>query len=276
MIKWLLLVCIVSQIKDIRPSTKYEIEIVTKKKEEYSLLTKDKPIMFSVEGPTYLRVYTRILWTESSAAGQIYKVILQENDLDEKIITLESEVSKVTKDKQGRPLSKWRSFYIEVGEGINNYKITHWSSPNDTILLKFAYESPKIWKDIRATDYTTTIEAIEEEKIVSYYELNKDESITLNIKGPVRLKVISRLNFDEKLLGEQHYTILVDDDGDVGKFSQKCYKSDIITYKDRKEFVSSNAKRFYINLREGWHKVKFSLSGTIATSVSLRFQIEEE
>jgi hypothetical protein len=265
-----------SQIKEINPNKTWEIEIVTKKTEKYYLLTKNEPISIGVEGPTYLKVYTRIPWLGDIKGRQIYKIILQENDMDERIITLESEKSNVTKDKKGRSLSKWRSFYIEVPEGMNKYKIINWSSPNDTILLKFKYESPKKWADIPASDYNTIIESIEEEKIVKYYELKKNEQLTLGINGPARLKVISRLNYDEKIMGDQNYTILVDDNGNVKKIPLKCYKSQTIEYKDRKKIVPSNARSFYINIPKGWHNIKFSLSGTIAKSVSLRFQVEKK
>ena len=275
MIKILFIFIIFAKIKDISPKNKVDIEIITKKKESYNILTKGKPISFTVEGPTYLRVYTRIPWSKETKGNKIYKLILQENEIEEKIITLESEVSKVTKDKAGRPLSKWRSFYIEVPEGKNHYKITHWSSPKDTILLKFTYESPKEWMDIPATDYKTVVESIEEEKLIKYYELEKDSELTLEIDGPVKMKISSRLNYDEKMEGNQNYTIVVSDNGkELEKFFLKCYKSDIIQYKDRKEIVPSNASNFYIDLQEGRHILKFSLSGTIAQSVSLRFLVE--
>jgi len=276
MIKLLLILCVFSQIKEINPNKTWEIEIVTKKTEKYYLLTKNEPISIGVEGPTYLKVYTRIPWLGDIKGRQIYKIILQENDMDERIITLESEKSNVTKDKKGRPLSKWRSFYIEVPEGMNKYKIINWSSPHDTILLKFKYESPKKWTDIPASDYNTIIESIEDEKIVKYYELKKNEQVTLGINGPARLKIISRLNYDEKIMGDQNYTILVDDNGNVKKISLKCYKSQTVQYKDRKEIVPSNARNSYINIPKGWHNIKFSLSGTIAKSVSLRFQVEKK
>jgi hypothetical protein len=276
MIKLLFIFLIFTQIKNISPNNKLNIEIVTKKSETYNVLTKNEPITFTVEGSTYIRVYTRIPWPKGNKGTEIYKIIFQENELDERIITLESEASEVTKDKKGRTLSKWRSFYIEVPEGENKYKIIHWSSPRDTILVKFAYESPKEWTDIPATHYQTIMNAIEEEKIIKYYELRKDQAVRLEIIGPIKLQVISRLNYDEKLLGEQNYIILVDDNGNVNKFPLKCYKSEIITYEDRKEIVPSNARSFYINLKEGRHVLKFNLSGTLAQSVSLRFLGEKK
>jgi len=276
MIKFLAILCLFSQLQEIKPYKKWKVEIVTKKTEEYILLTKNQPITFTVEGPTYLRVYTRMLWSEEIKGSQIYKVILQENEIEERIITLESEISKVSKDQNGKPLSKWRSFYIDVPEGTNHYKIIHWLSQKDTILLKFSYESPKRCTDTPATDYNTVIETIEEEKIIKYYELKQDEEVTLRITGPAKLRIISRLNYDEKLIGDQNYTIVVDDNGKVEKFSLKCYKSQIITYKDRKDIVPSNARNVYINIKEGLHMLKFSLSGTLAQSVSIRFLTEEK
>ncbi len=275
MIYLLTLLGIFSQITGITPNQTYEIEIVTKKMDTYTVLAKDQPVTITVDGPTYLRVYSRIPWTERAQRGELYKVILQENELDERIITFESEMSSVSKNLRGKPVSKWRSFYIEVPQGSNTYKITHWLSPNDTILLKFAHESPKKWRDIPATEYNTVIEAAEDEKIIRYYELQRDGKITLRIKGPTKLMVISRLNHDETMLGEQSYTLLAEDGGTAKRFPLKCHKSETITYTDRQEIVPSNIKRSYVDVGDGWHTIQFTLSGTIAQSVSVRFQVEE-
>ncbi|MBE0432010.1 hypothetical protein IBX73_00940 [candidate division WOR-3 bacterium] len=274
MINLMIALCLVSQLKEIQPAKKMEIEIVTKQTDEYLLLTKNEPVSFSVEGPTYLRVYTRIIWPKGNLGSQIYKLILQENKRDESIITLESEESVVSKDNKGRTISKWRTFYIEVPEGSNHYRLTHWSSPNDTILVKFAYESPKKWTEVHATEYNATIEAVEEERILKYYELKKNEEITLRINGPARLRVISRLNYDERMIGDQNYTILVEDGGTTEKFALKGYKSQIITYKDRRNIVPSNARSFHMNLKEGTHVLRFTLTGTVAESAALRFLVE--
>ncbi len=275
MIKLFMLICLFSQIKDFSPDKKWDIEIVTKKTEQYNLLVKGEPITLTVEGPTYLRVYTRIPWSSDLKGSEIYKIILQDNYFDEEIKTFESEKSVVTKDKSGRALSKWRSFFIEVDEGINTYKLMNWYSPNDTILVKVKYEAPKKWKDIPATDYNSILEAIEGEKIVKYYGFNNSQEVTLGISGPVNLRVTSRLSYTSMETGEQNYTILVDDKGTTDKFNLKCYKSETIKYNNRKDVVPSNARSFYINLNAGWHVVKFSLSGTMAKEAALRFQIED-
>ena len=275
MIVFLSILCIFSQIKDITPAKTWDLEIVTKKTDEYYLLTKDMPISFTVEGPTYIRVYTRIFWPNKTSKKELYKVILQENAIDERLITLETERSEVTKDTRGRSVSKWRTFYIEVPKGVNRYKITHWSSPNDSMLLKFTYESPKEWHDIPAAGYGALLEAVEEEKMVKYYEVLRDKKVTLRLQGPVSLKVISRLNYDMSMLGEQSYSLLINDNGRTEQENVKCYKSDVVTYENRPEIVPSNAHTFYISVDEGWHNLEFTLKGTTSKSAALRFQREK-
>jgi hypothetical protein len=275
MIKILILMCVFSQIKDLSPDKKWDIEIVTRKTEQYNLLVTDQPVTFTVEGPTYLRVYTRIPWPKNATGEKIYKIILQDNYLDEEIKTFETERSSVTKDKLGRFLSKWRSFYIEVDEGLNNYKMINWYAPNDTIIFKIKYEAPKKWKSVAATNYGSTVEAIEGEKIVKYYVLNNEQQVSLGISGPVRLKVISRLNYSPMVTGEQVYTVLVADKGNTDEYDLKCYKSETIKYRNRKDVVPSNARSLYINVGSGWHELKFSLSGTVAKEAALRFLVEE-
>lgn len=275
MIPLLCVACLFCQIKEITPNKTWDIEIITKKSIEYTLLTKNDPVTLTVEGPTYLRVYTRIVWPKGKKGNQIYKIILQENNVDERIITLESTVSEVSRDQRGRAVSKWRSFHIEVPEGLNHFKIMHWASPEDTILMNFAYESPRTWQDIPATTYAAILEAIEEEKIVTYYELTKGNKIGLTVNGPMKIKVVTRLNFDTNLMGDQPYTLIVDDNGVEETHHMKCYRSETITYRNRKDVVPANARSFYYDVNNGSHVLHFTLTGTLAQSTGLRFLTEE-
>lgn len=270
-----LMFCLFCQVKEINPKHQYDIEIVTRKKDTYYLLAKGSPAEITVEGPTYLRIYTRILWIENAGKKRVYKLVLTENELEERIMTFESEKSSVTRDDKGRSTSKWRSFYIEVPEGINNYRLQHWSSPNDTILFKIAYESPKSWQDIPATEYKSIIEVVEEEKIIKYYEFSKDQPVRLRIGGPENLKITVRLNYDEKVFGEQQFNLIVNDNGQIDKNALKCYRSDIITYFNRKDIIPSNAKTLYLKLSEGLHNIGFSLEGSTAASAAIRLMIEK-
>ncbi|MBN2620549.1 hypothetical protein JXB22_05595 [candidate division WOR-3 bacterium] len=272
MIQTLLLLCSIAQIKTVVPQHPWNIEIVTKKTQEYLLLTKQEPISLTVEGPTYLRVYTRILLPDKTHDDHLYKLILAEGPMDERIISFQTTRSTVTSDKHGTMVSKWRSFYIDVPEGMNTYTLTHWDSPRDTILVRFAYESPQPWNIVPATEYTTMLEMIEEERSTRYYELQKDDRVAVTVSGPTRLRITARLNYDETLFGEQSFTLGVSDNGSETTFPLKCYRSDTLHYQNRSDIVPSNARTAYLTIESGTHTLVFSMYGTLAKSAALRFE----
>jgi hypothetical protein len=274
MIQTLLLLCSIAQIKTVAPQYPWNIEIVTKKTQEYFLLTRQEPISLTVKGPTYLRVYTRILIPDRTHSDYLYKLILGEGPLDERIISFTTTLSTVTTDKNGTVVSKWRSFYIDVPEGMNTYTLTHWDSPKDTILIRFAYESPQPWNIVPATEYKTMLETIEEERSTRYYELQKDDRVVVKATGPTRLRITARLNYDETLFGEQSFTLVAADNGSENTFPLKCYRSDVLHYQNRSDIVPSNARTIYLTIGDGTHTLIFSMYGSLAKSSALRFETE--
>ena len=274
MINSILVLCFIMQIKTVEPERPWNIEIVTTKTQEYLLLTKKEPITLTVEGPTSLRVYTRILLPSRTSGDHLYKLILAESPMEERIISFETALSAVTSDVHGTAVSKWRSFYIDVPDGENTYTLTHWTSPKDTILVRFAYESPQPWTIVGATEYQSTLETIEGGATTRYYELPKSEKVTVKVVGPTRIRITTRLNYDETLFGEQSFTLVANDNGTEVTFPLKCNRSDALIYQNRSDIVPSNARSVYLSLDEGMHSVTFTISGTLAKSVAVLFETE--
>jgi len=276
MIKIMVFCFIIGQIKEINPPNGLKIKIQTYQEDTYYLLTKDRPLEVKVEGPTWLRVYTRIPWPEDDKGSKAYKLILQENDMAEKFITLETEYSKVAKLDKIR-LSKWRSFYINVPKGINTYHFIAWRAPSDTILMKFSFETPKRWVDIIPNEYNAKLELVEDERIINYFELTNTKPVILVIEGPITLKVISRLNYSMTMDGEQFYSIEVKEkDKIVKKNSFRAYRSETTTYHNRKELMPSNPRTFYLKIQKGRHSLQFNIAGTNIESAGLRLMVEEK
>lgn len=274
MIKIIILALLFSQIKEINPQNELKIKIQTTKEDNYYLLTKEQPVEVKVEGPTWLRVYSRIPWSGDAKGTKIYKIILQENELAEKFITNETERSKVAKLGKNR-LSKWRSFYINVPEGLNTYRLILWRSPADTVLIKFAYESPGKWSDIMPSEYNAKLELVEDEKVINYYELTETGKVILETSGPKKIKVISRLNYGTEMQGEQLYSIAVREKSKVIKSNSfRTYRSETTSYRNRTEIVPSNPHSFYLNVGKGKHRLEFYLTGA-GTGV-LRFMVQEK
>jgi|UniRef100_A0A7C4TG69 hypothetical protein len=249
-----------------------KIKVHTTKEESFVVLTKSQPIEIKVSGPTWVRVYTRIPWPGDKKEVKLYKIILQEDELKEKFITLETEYSSAARLNKMR-LSKWRSFYINVPEGLHTYRFIHWRAPGDTIFLRFTNESPGKWRDIAPLSYNEKLGLIEDEKIVDYYELTPEKPVVVEIEGPGKLKVISRLHLKSGMQTEEVYAIVVKEGGKTVKsLNFRAYPSEVVHYKERNEILPSNPHNFFINVKKGIHRYEFFLQG--GYGCGMRFMTE--
>jgi hypothetical protein len=266
---------IFGQIKSTLPQTEVKVRIQTHQEDTYYLLAPDQPAEITVEGPTWIRVYTRIPWHEDWTGTKIYKIIQQTNGQQEKFVSLESERSRVAKAGPVR-LSKWRSFYINVTKGRNSFRFVHWQSPTDSIFLKYVYEAPKKWADLTPSGYVSNLELTEEEKIIEYYEATDLKPVVLEVAGPRKIKIIARFNFPAAATGEQFFSIDIREKGrSVKTKSFRAYRSETTLYRNLRETVPSNSHVFYLDARKGNHRYEIFLAG-LAGSAGLRIQAEQK
>ncbi len=272
MISLIFSLLIMSQVANVSPQQEVKIKIQTSREESFLVLTRNQPVELKISGPTWLRVYTRIPWTGDKKGNKLYKLILQEDELKEKFITLETEYSNVARLDKTR-LSKWRSFYINVPEGLHTYRFIHWRAPGDSILLKFTNESPGKWQDIVPLSYNTKLELVEDEKIINYYETTPEKPIILEIEGPKKLKIIARLNLKSDVQGEHIYSISIKEKGKTIKSTTyRAYPSETVHYNNRPEILPSNPHTIFLNIRKGIHRYEFYIEK--GTTCGLRFLIE--
>jgi hypothetical protein len=247
------------------------IKIQTAVRDTYVVVTKDKPYTFVIEGPTWVRVYTRLPWKRDYGKSVRYKLILVKNNTDERFITRETELSKVAYIGTTR-LSKWRSFYIQVPEGKHTYEIYIWRAPSDTVLVKLSYEPPQNFIDIAPERGFKPVEIIENEKIIKYYELSVQNPLKVKIEGPAKIKATIRVPL--KSLEEQAtFTLFAKRDSKLIKESIFSAKpSDHSKFKEIKDAVPSTPSKMFIDIKKGEHIIEFSLKGIERAFIRLQVQ----
>lgn len=264
---WLFI--LLGQTINVTPQYEAKIKIQPSKEETYTILTKNQPVEFKVSGPTWIRVYTRIPWTGEKKDTKIYKLILQEDDIKEKFITQETEYSSVARLDKIR-LSKWRSFFINIPPGVHTYHLVYWRAPSDSILLKFACESPGKWQDIPALSYNTKLNLIENEKITNYYEATPAKPVIIEITGPKKIKITSRLNLLTNAQVEELYIVMIKRNRKIVKtLNLRAYRSETVHYSERTDITPSNPHTFYLKVPRGTHRYEFWLNNGL--SCGLRF-----
>ncbi len=260
-----------------KPAPKKVITIVIKRDREYYLLTRKGPVEITVDGPTSLKVHTCLQWREEMEPIQTYKLIVQEDGYREKVV---SKTTVKSASALSPPDQRWgesRYFLLQVPQGEHVYRFSLWEAAADTVGLRFAFAEPKDWLSLVPARHGGVLEAVEGEKEETYYLATPERSVILEITGPERLKVVSRLNYDPTVTGVQGYTIVVEEKGvELEKKAFRTYKSEVAEYSERGDLIPSKADRLYLDVPKGEHTLDFRLVGTLARSVSLQFLIQEE
>jgi len=254
---------------------KVKVKILKESEKEYILLERGKPLSFEIEGPAFLRVYTRLVYPEGTGGTAVYKLILEEDGKQEKIITKETELS----DKaylDGKKLGKWRSFLIEVPPGKHTYRLGIWKSPSPEVAVRIKKTTPPVWKELPPLRPFTLLTAYENEKKTSYYLLKKSESLKFKLQGPRRVKLLVRLNFDDTMGEEAGFTVVVrEGESEIQRASFKSYRSELVNWKERKDLVPGKAETLYLEVPKGEHTLEIELLGTLARSAGVRLLVPE-
>ncbi len=183
--KLFLALLIAFEVKTVNPQVEVKTQVT--KAETYNVITKSNPLKFEVTGPTWIRVYTRLLWKPEFKGIQSYKMILVTDGSREKFITRETEISKTAR-VGNQKVSKWRSFYIFVPDGKHSYELYLWRSPVDTIFVKLSYEAPGRYIDVVPLEFQNVVELSENERVIKYYEVVPQKPMILELEGPTRVK----------------------------------------------------------------------------------------
>lgn len=230
-----------------------KITVTQTKEINYYLLTKGDTLKIKVKGPTWLRVYTRIIWHPDMGETATYKIIVEEDDLTTKVIRKTTERSN-NSHLNGKPISKWRSFYVYVPPDTHTYRFYLWKAPSDTMLVRFRFQAPRPWTMLTPISYIRQLEAIERERIVTYYTGDADTPVVIKVDGPNKLKVVSRLLLDYTAIGRKVYTITIYEGEKVLKrITHVTCRSETVTFKDEPRFVPSVAGVTYLDIAKGTH-----------------------
>lgn len=258
-----------AKIKFEKTPTPVKLRVVKVIEETYYLLKKGEPLDFEVEGPIYLRAYTRLIFETNEDSG-IYKILLSVDDIEEKVYTKKTVVSPKAKIN-GKRVGKWRSIPINVPPGRHRYTLVLIESSSGDVAVKIKEAKPPEWVELSPLEKVEILKAVEGERIVSYNLVSTGEELNFKVKGPTRIKVISRIHFEPGMPTRGGYTLLALLDGkEILRAPVNTYPSEVVFYKNKKDVIPSRARRFYFDIPEGMHRVTIKVIGTLSRSYAIR------
>lgn len=247
-------------------SKRVDVSVIQRMDLGYYLLTKDRPLEFAVEGPTWLRVYTRLWWPDRADRDQKYRVSLWQADV-ERPLDFESGRSKSSFGPGRRAVGRWRSFYVQVPVGTNSYRLALDDAPTDTVGIRFTFRAPRPWQPVAVPGEPLTL--VDGADTTRMTRIENGRPLAVSVTGPCRVRVSARLNFDPSMVGAQNL-VLTASRGEVVLATDNLRVSrSEAGYLDEPGLVPSSRRTLRFNLGEGTHRLDLLLNGTLAQSAGV-------
>ena len=265
--------------------------MVDSKTLSYHRATEATPVRFVVEGPTRVKVLTRLRVPTSVTAAMDYtvKVLLDGAPFAAEEMTTESAGPNATylALEMFSP-GKIRRFYIDVPTGRHAYDLIPGSGTTVDVRVFEKGDAEPTRVSLAPGEYAGVETLLTRDNELTYYLATVSDPVVLNVSGPTTIKVNARLIFDAAMIGEHSYMLGVrswagtssdDPDGDaLGGGDETIYRleskaSTTLTCRDRGDVLPGALRTFELPVPEGRHTYTFRLAGGQGRQVALKFYI---
>jgi len=263
--------------KSLRPadhSAKARIWIGGKERTYYHF-TADEPLTFSVDGPTRVKILTRVRVPNDRETVE-YGVSISRDGVHVETVEKDAypkESAFYVAFNSFRP-GVIRRIYIDVPTGRHGYELRAVGRyPVDARLLESAETKPSL-VSLAPRDYGSVETLYYRDKELTYYLMTKDESVVLDVIGPTSIKVNTRLLYDGTMLGEQSYIVGVrEPDVPESLYRIDAEPSQTVVCRDRDDVIPGALRHFMLKVPKGAHTYEFRLVDTTAGGLAVKFYI---
>ena len=250
-----------------------DVNVVRRVDLGYHLVTGDRELEFEVEGPAWLRVYTRVWWPPGAGGTRTYNLSLWQDDV-ERPLDFEAGRSKSSWSGNRHPVGKWRSFYIQVPAGASAYRLVLNEAPLDTVAVRFSFQKPRPWEPVGLSGFDRLELAIGVKRETFYRAaVGSQSGSAFTVSGPCRVRLRFRLNFDPDMVGSQNFVATLTKDGRelVGE-NFRVSRDRVGTWDNAPDIVPSTERTARFSLGEGMHRLHLVVRGTLARSCGFRVE----
>ncbi|MCK4511221.1 hypothetical protein KAW64_05750 [bacterium] len=241
----------------------------------YYHFTADEPLTFSVEGPTRVKILTRVRVPNDRETVE-YGVSISRDGVHVETVRKEAyakESAFYVAFNSFRP-GVIRRIYIDVPTGRHGYELSAVGRHSvDARLFESAESKPSL-VSIAPRDYDSVETLYYRDKELTYYLMTKDAPVVLDVIGPTSVKVNTRLLYDATMLGDQTYIVGIRAPGapeDLYRIDGE--PSETVVMRDRNDVIPGALRYFVLEVPRGAHTYEFRLADTVAGGLAIKFYI---
>lgn len=225
----------------------------------YFRVSTSAPLTLEVEGPSRLRIYSRIEIPKESKQIVSYHLRLKEGST---LVDWQDTETSVADDASlagsALAISKSRRMDVDVAAGVRRLSLSLEGAPSALVRIQQAAPSGKD-KTVSLTpvDASRSVSVRENQKTIQYYGVLPGKPVKFRVVGPTNLDLITRLDFDPTMNGEQVYRLGVSEKGTrLKEVEFKTTRSSTAVFKgQKKKLVPSKYDRLQVPLGSGSHEI---------------------
>ncbi len=254
--------------------------LVGKKSSIYHKATKVKPVEFRIKGPATIRIMSRYLF----ASPELAKTTPYGFRVEIGTTTLRTEnrkagVSKSATLEGGVKIGTLEKSVIRVPTGDHRVRVVP-VDPAATIAVRILKGTGKKaaikWTGFQPDAGPKAVRLHEKDQESTVYRFSSAQPVGVSLRGPLKMRVMTRLDFGLTNGVTQSYVIKATLDGKPWKsFSQKSTASHTATYPELTQITPGKGQSFVLDVPSGPHKIMLELTGTTAGGASVRIQIPQ-
>jgi len=191
-----------------------EILKISDKRRIYTLLSEDS-LAYEIYGPARLELVTRYPSNKKTKKSQKFSYQLLINDEDPITINhrykIQSSIRSVQHPNHYYTYSG--NYFFNISKGNHRIILKPFENNKYPVLVRFLkkdFEKPSSnRKELIPMVFQTNRKVMIDEKAISYYELTNNRPLQIELKGPKRLRILSRLIFDEYMGASDKYHLRI-------------------------------------------------------------------
>lgn len=246
----------------------------------YFPLERGDEILLTVEGPTTLRVLSRIDFGDNTSGEKRYYLRYEREDGKKGKFRRTTTVSPtaVLADNQNVHMGTSRNAYLKVPDGKHTYRFYLGSKASYKLYLRFYKRSADLSSGsenvaFAPANFTRAVTLTVKEEDLTYYRIGEQDSLRLSIIGPTTIRVLSRLEFDPTMITEQKYRIRILENGlEKQIFPLRSKPSEAAEYRELSKMIVGKGSKFFVVVPRGKHEYRFEILDDGHTAL-LRFFI---
>lgn len=251
------------------------------KRSTYHLATRARPVEFEVSGPTAIRVLSRCLVVDEVADEPIlYRLRVEIDGVEVQQLSEGAVISTGATLASGEAVGTLERSIVQIPTGKHRVRICPVGEGRGVALRVLLGEgrSKRIsWVSYAPDSYEKAVRLHTRDTETIYYRLTVDHPVTFSINGPLKARVMTRLDFGAENGYSQAYVIKASIDGQLVLSSVlKSRGSHTSTYPELPEITPGVGRDVTFEVPEGKHEVTIALDATTTRSASVRILIPQK